>query len=105
MARLEEMKSKEAEEEAKLIGEYRTLIEKLESDVLQIGAKAGTSGKIFGSVTNVQLAAAIKEKWDLDVERKKIEVPEDVKDLGSYVADVQIYKHMVAKVRFEVVAD
>lgn len=105
MARLEEMKSKEAEEEAKLIGEFRALIDKLQSDALQIGAKAGTSGKIFGSVTNVQLAAAIKEKWDLDIERKKIEVPEDVKDLGAYVADVQIYKHMVAKVRFEVVAE
>ncbi|MFM8363190.1 MAG: 50S ribosomal L9 C-terminal domain-containing protein [Haliscomenobacter sp.] len=41
----------------------------------------------------------------LDVERKKIDVPEDIKELGSYVAEVNVYKNMVAKVRFEVVAE
>ena len=105
MARLEEFKEKELALENQRIAEFQAIREKLESKAVNIGAKAGTSGKIFGSVTNVQLATAIKEQLDLDVERKKIEVPEDVKEVGTYVADVHLYKNIVAKVRFEVIAE
>ncbi|MEY4135714.1 MAG: 50S ribosomal protein L9 [Saprospiraceae bacterium] len=105
MARLEEYKAKELELESQRIAEFQAIREKLESKAVNIGAKAGTSGKIFGSVTNVQLAAAIKEQLDLDVERKKIEVPEEVKEVGTYVADVHLYKNIIAKVRFEVIAE
>jgi len=105
MARLEEYKAKELELESQRIAEFQAIREKLESKAVNIGAKAGTSGKIFGSVTNVQLATAIKEQLDLDVERKKIEVPEEVKEVGTYVADVHLYKNIVAKVRFEVIAE
>jgi large subunit ribosomal protein L9 len=105
MARLEEFKSKELELENQRIAEFQAIREKLESKAINIGAKAGTSGKIFGSVTNVQLATVIKEQFDLDIERKKIEVPEDVKEVGTYVADVHLYKNIVAKLRFEVVAE
>lgn len=105
MERLDEIKAREAALEAQRSAEYKALIAKLEAQSLTIGAKAGASGKIFGSVTNVQIAAAIKDTMGLDVERKKIDVPEDIKELGSYVAEVNVYKNMVAKVRFEVVAE
>jgi len=105
MARLEEFKAKELELENQRIAEFEAIRAKLESKAVNIGAKAGTSGKIFGSVTNVQLATAIKEEFDLDIERKKIEVPEEVKEIGSYIAEVNLYKNIVAKLRFEVVAE
>lgn len=105
MARLEEFKAKELAVENQKIAEFEALRAKLESKPVNIGAKAGTSGKIFGSVTNVQLATAIKEVFDLDIERKKIEVPEEVKEVGSYIAEVHLYKNIVAKLRFEVVAE
>ena len=105
LARLDDIKAREAEVEAARIAEFQSQISKLESKSLSIGAKAGTSGKIFGSVTNVQIAAAIKENFDMDIERKKIDMPEDIKDLGSYVAEIRLYKNMVAKVRFDVVAE
>jgi large subunit ribosomal protein L9 len=105
MEKLDEIKAREAALEAQRSAEYKALIAKLEAQSLTIGAKAGASGKIFGSVTNVQIAAAIKDTMGLDVERKKIDVPEDIKELGSYVAEVNVYKNMVAKVRFEVVAE
>ena len=105
MEKLDEIKAREAALEAQRSAEYQALIAKLEAQPLSIGAKAGASGKIFGSVTNVQIAAAIKDTMGLDVERKKIDVPEDIKELGSYVAEVNVYKNMVAKVRFEVVAE
>lgn len=105
IARLDDIKAREAELEATRIAEFQALISKLESKSLSIGAKAGTSGKIFGSVTNVQIAAAIKDTFDLDIERKKIIVPEDIKDLGSYIAEVHLFRNMIAKVRFDVVAE
>ena len=105
MARLEEFKAKELALENQKIAEFEALRAKLESKSVNIGAKAGTSGKIFGSVTNVQLATAIKDMFDLDIERKKIEVPEEVKEIGSYIAEVHLYKNIVAKLRFEVVAE
>jgi large subunit ribosomal protein L9 len=78
------------------------LIEKLE---LRIGAKAGTSGKIFGSVNTIQIADAMKEKG-VEVDRKKVEVDGDsIKELGEYVAKVHLYKDIKAEVKFEVYAE
>ncbi len=105
MSRLEEFKSKELELENQKIAEFEAIRAKLESQSINIGAKAGTSGKIFGSVTNVQLATAVKDAFNLDIERKKIEVPEEVKEIGSYIAEVHLYKNIIAKLRFEVVAE
>ena len=77
----------------------------MEGQVLKIGAKAGTSGKIFGSVTNVQLSAALKDQLDLDVERRKIILPEDVKTLGTYTATLNLHKEVQPTIDFEVVSE
>jgi large subunit ribosomal protein L9 len=79
--------------------------EKLAEVSISVGAKSGESGKIFGSVTNIQIAEALK-KAGYDVERKNIELKEDaIKALGSYTAKVRLYKDIVAEVKFEVVAE
>lgn len=91
--------------ESKRLDEYRDIARQLANATLRIGAKAGTSGKIFGSVTNVQLASAIKEQLQLEIERRKIEVPEDVKTLGTYTANINLHKEVKASVQFEVVED
>lgn len=91
----EEKLRKDAETTAKLI-------EKLE---LKIGAKAGTSGKIFGSVNTIQIADAMKEQG-VEIDRKKLEVDGDsIKELGTYTAKVHIYKDIKAEVKFEVLAE
>jgi large subunit ribosomal protein L9 len=105
MAKLEEIKRKEAEELAARKAEFKAMAETLREKVLQIGAKAGASGKIFGSVTNVQLASAIKEQFGLDVERKRIVLPEEVKNLGTYTAEIKLHPEVDMKVNFEVVAE
>lgn len=68
-----------------------------------VAAKAGTSGKIFGSVTALQIANAIKEKG-IDVDRRKI-VVDDIKMLGTYVATINLFKDINATVNIEVVAE
>ncbi|HMU03454.1 MAG TPA: 50S ribosomal L9 C-terminal domain-containing protein, partial [Saprospiraceae bacterium] len=71
----------------------------------KIAVKAGTSGKIFGSVTNVQIAQALKESFDLEIGRKKIHLPEEIKEVGTYTADLHLHKEVVTKVQFELVQD
>ena len=69
---------------------------------LTIPAKAGESGKIFGRVTNTQVADALRAKG-FDIDRKKIAV-DDVKSLGEYSAMLDLHKDVKHKVAFEVVA-
>ena len=105
MARLAELRKQEEAREAKMISTYQEMADQLKSTVIRIGAKAGTTGKIFGSVTNVQLAQAIKDQLGLEIDRKKIEVPEEIKELGSYTAELHLHKEVDAKISFEVVAE
>ena len=91
--------------EQKLRTEATANAEKLATVTVKVGAKAGESGKIFGSVTNIQIAEALK-KAGFDVERKNIEMNEEhIKTLGNYSATVRLFKEISATVNFEVVAE
>ncbi len=105
VAEIEELKRIEDEQEAANHAEYVALAAQLASKTLTIGAKAGQSGKIFGSVTNVQIASAIKEQLELEIERKKIILNEEVKELGTYTATIQLSREVAGKLNFEVVAE
>ena len=102
---LEEIKRQQINKIAKQMEEFRALAEKVAGTKFTIGAKAGTTGKLFGSVTNVQLADAIKSELDIEVERKKIIITSEVKDLGTYKATLHIFKDIDAEFQFEVVAE
>lgn len=91
--------------EQKLRTEATATAEKLADVSVKVGAKAGESGKIFGSVTNIQLADALK-KAGYEVDRKNIEMNEDaIKSLGTYTAKVRLFKEISATVNFEVIAE
>lgn len=99
---LEETLRQRAHKEAKLVEELTALASKLKGLTIKVEAKVGENGKIFGSVSNVQLADAIK-KNGLDVERKAITLKSDVKTIGKYEASVKLHKTIVETIEFEVV--
>ncbi len=103
--RLADLVRQEDTRQAKMIGFYREIADKLKDKVLKIGAKAGTSGKIFGSVTSVQIVAALKDQFGVEVERRTIELPEEVKNLGDYKAILNLHKEVTCEVDFEVVQE
>lgn len=103
--KLDAIKAKEAAELERRLDEFKAMTEKLAGMVIKIGAKAGAEGKIFGSVTNIQLAQALKEQADMDIERKKITILDEVKTLGAYTADVNLHPALETKINFEVVED
>ncbi len=77
---------------------------RLESVKLTIGAKAGESGKIFGSVNTIQVADALK-KEGFDVDRRRITFETEPKFVGEYVANLNLHKEVKVQVPFEVVAE
>ena len=103
--KLEEIIAKEEAERAARLSEFQEIAEKLKGVKLVIPAKSGTSGKIFGSVTNLQLANKLKEDHGIEVERKRIALPDDVKELGTYTAVLDLHPDVDAKVDFEVVKE
>jgi large subunit ribosomal protein L9 len=104
-ARLAELRRREEALEMRKLGEYQAVANAIQGKVLRIGAKAGESGRIFGSVTNIQLAQALREQLNIDVDRKRISVPDDIKELGTYKAVINLHKQVQPELSFEVVAE
>jgi len=102
---LDDRVNRQLEVENHRIEQFKAIAAKLEGQTLRIGAKAGTSGKIFGSVTNVQIAQVIQELIGDEVDRRKITLLEEVKNLGGYTAQVQLHEEVGFNVNFEVFAD
>ncbi len=102
---LSENKKQRAHKEAKMKEEAEELAKKMEGITLTIATKTSTTGKIFGSVSNIQIAEKLSEKG-FDLERKKITIdPEPVKEVGKYKAKIKLHKEVEVEIDFEVVSD
>ena len=105
MRKLTELKRQDDARENKKVNDYKAMAAQIDGKVLKIGAKTGVSDKIFGSVTNIQIAQALKDQYELEVERKKIHIEEEVKTLGVYTATIDFHKDVHCKVTFEVISE
>jgi len=88
----------------KLKGDALAIAEKLAVLTIEIKAKVGDSGKIFGAVTSLQLSDVLKEKG-FSIDRKKISFKGDVKEVGEYTASVDLHKEVKQELKFKVVAE
>ena len=93
----------EVARERKLLEKIQEVTAQLQANTIKVGAKVGASDKIFGSITNVQLAEAIKKQIGLVVDRKKIVLPDEVKTLGNFTAHIALDKDHNIPVNFEVI--
>ena len=105
LKKLEDLKAKEDAEIAARLSEFQELADQLKDKTLKIGAKSGTSGKIFGSITSAQIANALAEQLNIEVERRKVALPDDIKTLGTYTAVLNLHPEVDSKIDFEVVAE
>ena len=105
LKQLEERRKQIEKKEKKMLSAINEVIAKLKEGALKIGAKSGTSGKIFGSVTSLQLARAIREQKGYEIDRKKITLPDEVKELGAYKATIDFGNGHSTELEFEVVAE
>ena len=88
-----------------LASQYGEIKDKLENTKVTLGAKVGETDKIFGSVTNIQVADAIKDQHGIEINRKVININEDIKALGEYTATIALGADMSFDINLEVVAE
>lgn len=101
---LEENLRQRAHKIEKMKTDAQELAAKMEGVNLTIGAKTSSTGTIFGSVTNIQIADALKEKG-FDIDRKKIVIKDAVKEVGNYTATAKLHKEVSVEIPFEVVSE
>ncbi len=93
-----------ASQKERVVKQAQTLSEKLAGASLTIPVKAGEEGKLFGSVTNIDIEKALRAKG-FDIERRKIHVDEPIKSLGDYEVPVRLTADVTATVKVSVVAE
>lgn len=104
LALLEQQRKAKARRDAEAVANAEALGKQLEGLVLTVPAKAGGNGKLFGAVTNGNVADAIHTALGVEIDRHKIEVPENIKSLGSYPIEIRLGKSIVAKTTVKVIA-
>lgn len=105
LKQLQERMKQSKKKEDQMLTAITEVITKLKDGALKVGAKTGTSGKIFGSVTSLQLSRAIREQKGYEIDRKKISIVDEVKELGNYKAAIDFGNGQSVEVDFEVVAE
>lgn len=101
---LEENLRQRAHKLAKIKADMQELAAKLEGVSLTIGTKASSTGKVFGSVNNIQVAEALA-KLGFEIDRKTIVIKDAAKELGSFKAILKLHKEVSVEIPFEVVAE
>lgn len=105
LKQLEERLKQIRKKEEKMLAEINKVIAALQDGAVTIGVKTGTSGKIFGSVTNVQVAKGIREQKGYEIDRRRIQLLDEIKELGSYKAKVDFGNGNETEIALEIIAE
>ena len=105
LKQMEEKSKQIRKKEEKMLAEINKVTDVLKASPLKIGAKTGTSGKIFGSVTSLQIARAIRDQKGFEIDRRRIHINDDIKELGLYKATIDFGNSTTTEVEFDVVGE
>ncbi len=98
------IKRARAAREIRDLGHANEIKAKLEGNEISVGAKVGSTGSLFGSVTDKDLVAAIKSTTGVDIDRHRVKLSTHIKKLGRYTAKVNLHHNVVANLTINVVA-
>ena len=105
LKKLEERLKAKAKKEAAMLAEITNVISVLTSSPIKLTAKTGTSNKIFGTITSLQVTRAIREQKGYEIDRRRISLPEEIKELGSYKATIDFGNGQNTEVDIEIGAE
>jgi large subunit ribosomal protein L9 len=100
----EERKKDEAKKIQQEIEAANEMKERLENLTVTLKVKTGSQGRLFGSITALDIANNLKEQHGIDIDKRKIELKENIKSLGEFEAEVKLYQDIVAKLKINAVA-
>ena len=87
---------------AEQLAAAKELAARLESVKVTLAVKSGEGGKVFGSVSSKEIAAAVKEQCSLELDKKKIQIQEPIRTLGVHEVSVKLHRDVTAKLRVQV---
>lgn len=99
---LEIQKKKEADRLAELKKEAEEIKAVLAEETIQLKSKGGEGGRLFGSVTNADVADAIKAQKQIDIDKKKISIPNPIKMAGRHAVDIKLFTDVSVRITVEV---
>ncbi|NLK70317.1 MAG: 50S ribosomal protein L9 [Clostridiales bacterium] len=102
---LSDLAGKKASEQHKIETEKKAALEianTINNKILKISAKAGTGGRLFGSITSANVSEAIEQQFNQKIDKKKISLNSEIKNFGTYEADIKLYTGINAKMTIEV---
>ena len=105
LKQLEERLKVKAKKEAAMLAEITKVISVLTSGPIKLTAKTGTSNKIFGSVTSLQVTRAIRDQKGYEIDRRRITLQDDIKELGSYKATIDFGNGQTTEIDVEIGAE
>lgn len=105
LKQLEERLKAKAKKEAAMLAEITKVISVLTSSPIKLTAKTGTSNKIFGTITSLQVTRAIREQKGYEIDRRRISLPEEIKELGSYKVTIDFGNGQNTDVAIEIGAE
>lgn len=102
---VEYLKKKELANKEKELNEAKDLAEKLDNISLEIKVKAGKEGKLFGSITSKDITDVIVSEYNIELDRKKIDLKEPLKKLGIYNIPINLYRGVVPQIKVNLISD
>ena len=104
-ANMNDLKLKKANNEKiarEQLAAAKELAAQLEEKIVEVRIKAGEGGKTFGSVSAKEISTALKEQYGIDVDKKKLQLPEALKNLGSYEVSAKLHPQVTGKITVKV---
>ena len=102
--KLNDKKKAEQAKKAKELEKAKIVAEQLRKTSLKIIVKAGENGKIFGGVTALQISEELKKEYNIDIDKKKINLSETIKTVGRFLVEIKVYEGVTAKLAVNIVA-
>jgi len=102
---VEYLKKKELGKKEKELNEAKDLAEKLDNISLEIKVKAGKEGKLFGSITSKDIAEGILSEYNIELDRKKIDLKEPLKKLGVHSIPINLYRDVAPQIKVNLISD
>ncbi|MEO7040353.1 MAG: 50S ribosomal protein L9 [Candidatus Elarobacter sp.] len=104
MKQLEQQQSAKKRKQAEEVANAQDIATQLEQATIRVSAKAGGNGRLFGTITNVQVAEALHAQLGVTIDRHKIEMKDGIKALGTYPVEIRLGNNIIAKSAVQVVA-
>lgn len=103
---INDLKLKKANEEKKqkeMFEEAKALSERIQKSVVEVKIKAGEGGRTFGAISSKEISKAIAEQLSLDLDKKKLQLPEPIKTIGTHTVLIKLHKDVTAELKVKVI--